>query len=140
MKEVIELYKKHRETVENFLTTMIDNNALECSDEDNIKAAFIRLDSLQTHYTVGKDFKQLTASFYPKSHKETSRIGIDKSRYFSNIIFNEKNIFMTNPYLHHKTGRSSITIVKKSKNKYVVFDFDLLALLEELNLIEHNTK
>ncbi|MEA2050144.1 MAG: hypothetical protein U9O56_05385 [Campylobacterota bacterium] len=47
---------------------------------------------------------------------------------------------MTNPYLHHKTGRSSITIVKKSKNKYVVFDFDLLALLEELNLIEHNTK
>lgn len=140
MKEVIELFKKHRETVENFLTTMIENNSIECTDEDNIKRAFVNLESLQTLYSVDDNHKQITASFYPKGNKDSSRIGINKSRYFSNISLNDKNIFMTNPYIHHKSGRSSITLVKKIIDKYVVFDVDLLALLEELNLIEHNTK
>ncbi|MEA3352206.1 MAG: hypothetical protein U9Q33_00115 [Campylobacterota bacterium] len=140
MKEIIEIFKKHRETVENFLTTMIENNSLECSDENNIKAAFARLHSLQTLYSVDENFKQLSASFYPKDNKDETRIGIDKSRYFSNISYNEKSIYMTNPYIHHKTGRSSITIVKKFEDKYVVFDVDLLMMLEELNLIQHNTR
>ena len=139
MKEVVELFKKHRDTVENFLTTIIENNALECSDENNVKAAFMRLESLQTIYTVDFGLRQISPSFHPKED-EPERIGIDKSRYFANVVYNEKNIYMTNPYLHHKTGKPSITIVKKAKDKYVVFDIDLIKMLEELKLIEYNTK
>jgi len=140
MKEVIELFKKHRETVENFLTTMIENNLFDFKDEQCIKRGFLNLESLQTLYSVDETYKQISASFYPKGNKDSTRVGIDKSRYFSNISFNEKNIFITNPYIHHKSGRSSITIVKKYEENYVVFDVDLLSLLEELNLIEHNTR
>ncbi len=139
MKEIIELFKKHRDTIENYLVTIIENNSLECSDKNNIKASFLRLESLQTVYLIGEDFKQITPSYYPHSQDET-RVGMNKKRYFSNVIFNEKNIYVTNPYLHHKTGKSSITIVKKFDDKYVVFDVDVLGMLEELRLIEHNTK
>ena len=139
MKEIIELFKKHRDTIENYLVTIIENNSLECSDKNNIKSSFLRLESLQTIYLIGDDFKQISPSFYPNAKDET-RIGMNKKRYFSNVIFNEKNIYVTSPYLHHKTGKSSITIVKKFEDKYVVFDVDVLGILEELRLIEHNTK
>ena len=139
MKVVIELFKKHRSTIENYLVTIIENNSLECSDQNNIKASFLRLESLQTIYLVGEDFKQTSPTFYPHSKDET-RIGTNKQRYFSNLFLNDKNIYMTNPYIHHKTGKSSITIVKRFDNNYVVFDVDVLTILEELRLIEHNTK
>lgn len=138
MKESIELFKKHRDTIENYLVTIIENNSLECSDEDNVESSFARLESLQTIYVVDKDFKQISPSYYPHS-MDKKRVGINKTRYFSNVVFNEKNIYMTNPYLHYKTGRSSITIVKKFEDKYVIFDVDILAMLEDLKLIEHNT-
>lgn len=139
MKKVIELFKKHRDTIENYLTTMIENNSLESADDKVMKNVFKRLDSLQTAYVVGKDLKQLTASFFAKG-KDDSRIGVDKSRYFSNTVYNEKNIHMTNPYLHHRTGKPSITVVKKFDDRYVVFDIDLISILMELSLVQHNTK
>jgi hypothetical protein len=67
-------------------------------------------------------------------------VGINKERYFANVKFNDKNVYMSNPYLHYKTGKPSISIVKKIEQIYVVFDIDLLMLLEELKLIEHNKK
>jgi hypothetical protein len=138
MKRVIELFRKHRETIENFLTTMIENNSFEFTDNNSMRNAFKRLESLQTSYIVGKDFKQLTASFFAKG-EDDSRIGVDKSRYFSNTIYNEKNIHMTNPYLHYRTGKPSITIVKKFEDRYVVFDIDLISILMELSLVQHNS-
>ncbi|MEA3512741.1 MAG: hypothetical protein U9R37_03975 [Campylobacterota bacterium] len=139
MKEIIDLFKKHRDTIENYLVTIIENNSLECSNKNNIKASFLRLESLQTIYLVAENFKQISPSYYQNSQDET-RIGMNKKRYFSSLLLNEKNIYMTNPYIHHKTGKSSITIVKKFDDKYVVFDVDLVGMLEELRLIEHNTK
>lgn len=138
MKEAVNLFQKHIDTIENFLTNIIDNNSLECSNKSNIDAAFNQLSSLQTIYLVDDQYKQISPSYFGKESEE-SRIGVDKSRYFANVRFNDKNIYLTNPYIHHKTGRASVTIVKLLEDKFVIFDIDLLKLLEELKLIEHNS-
>lgn len=140
MKEMVILFKKHFEAIENFLATTIENNSLECSNEANINAAFKNLAPLRTIYLVDKFYKQASPSFYPKNKQDDTRVGINKERYFANVKFNDKNVYMSNPYLHYKTGKPSISIVKKIEQIYVVFDIDLLMLLEELKLIEHNKK
>jgi len=140
MKEMIVLFKKHFEAIENFLTTTIENNSLECSSEANIDAAFKNLTSLKTTYLVDKNYRQASPSFYPKNKQDDTRAGINKERYFANVRFNDRNVYLSNPYLHYKTGKPSITMVKKMEHVFVVFDIDLLTLLEELKLIEHNKK
>lgn len=140
MKEMIVLFKKHFEAIENFLTTTIENNSLECSSDANVDAAFKNLAPLRTAYLVDKTYKQTSPSYYPKNKQDDTRVGINKERYFANVRFNDRNVYMSNPYLHYKTGKPSISIVKKTEQNYVVFDIDLLMLLEELRLVEHNKK
>ncbi len=140
MREAVILFKKHSDAIENFLTTAIENNSLECSDNANINSSFKNISSLKAIYVVGSNLKQSSPSYYPKNKQDDARIGISKERYFANVKYNEKNVYMTNPYLHYKTGKPSITIVKKTECEYIVFDIDLLTLLEELRLIEHNKK
>jgi len=140
MKEMIVLFKKHFEAIENFLTTTIENNSLECSNDANVDAAFKNLAPLRTAYLVDKTYKQTSPSYYPKNKQDDTRVGINKERYFANVRFNDRNVYMSNPYLHYKTGKPSITIVKKTEQAYIVFDIDLLMLLEELRLVEHNKK
>lgn len=139
MKEYIRIFNKHRDNIENFLTNIIQNNSLSCSDDTNIRSAFKNLKALQNIYLVNSDYKQISATHF-KSGSDATKKGASKEQYFSNIRFNEKNIFMTNPYLHHRTGKPSITIVRLVNGDFVVFDIDLLVLLEELRLIEHNSK
>lgn len=140
MKDLILLFKKHSETIENFLITAIDNSSLDYSVSIGLNAVFANITSLQSIYVVSEDYKQISPSFYRKHKQDDDRIGINKDRYFSNVRFNEKHYYMSNPYLHYKTGKPCITIVKKTEQGYIVFDIDLLILLEELRLIEHNKK
>ncbi len=140
MKEIILLFKKHSDTIENFLITTIENSSADSLMDTNVKAVFSNIASLQSIYAVNAEYRQSSPSFYRKNRQDDGRIGINKDRYFANVRFNEKNFYMSNPYLHYKTGKPSITIVKKVDTSYVVFDLDLLMLLEELRLIEHNQK
>lgn len=140
MKEIVVLFKKHFDAIENFLTATIENNSLDECDATSINSAFKNMPSLQTMYLVDFGYKQISPSFYIKNKQDDTRIGINKERYFSNVKLSDKNIYVSNPYLHYKTGKPSITIVKKTEQNYVVFDVDLLTLIEELRLVEHNKK
>jgi hypothetical protein len=139
VKDIVNLYKKHRGTLENFVMTIIENNSLDCNDKPHTKAAFEAIGALRGIYHVNLELEQITPTYYRKS-KDESRIGQNKKRYFSNITLNDHRMFISSPYIHHKTGASSITVVRRVENKYIVFDFDLFKLLEEIKLIEHNTK
>lgn len=139
MKHYLHLYNKHKYSIENFLTNIIQNEMIEIENKKSIDELFEHLNSLQAVYFVDADYTQLSPNYYKKSLDKT-KIGTQKKYYFSNIQFNEKNIFITNPYLHHRTGKSSITVVRLIGDKFIVFDIDLLQLLEELSLIEHNSK
>ena len=86
-------------------------------------------------YVVSNDFKQITPN-YSRVKSDDSRVGFDKAYYFKNIEFTTNDIYITNPYLHHRTGLPTVTAVKKEGDIFLVIDFDLLRLLEELRLID----
>lgn len=140
LKEHVSLFRKHKDSIESFLVSIINTNSLDCSNEDKIKASFKNLNALEAMFILDENHVQKSPTYFSKNI-DKSRIGVNKSQYFSNIQLDDKNSFyMTNPYIHHRTGKPSITIVKKKKNELIVFDIDLLALLEELSLIQHNSK
>jgi len=139
MKEYINLFSKHKYSIENFLTNIIQNDLIEQDYSASVKNTFEHLDSLQAIYFVNENYIQTSPNYY-RSSQDDSKNGVKKDHYFSNIRFNDKNIFITNPYLHHRTGKSSITVVKLQDGVFIVYDIDLLKLLEELRLIEHNSK
>ena len=139
MKEYISLFSKHKHSIENFLTNIIQNEIIEQDYSASVKNTFAHLDSLQAIYFVDENYIQTSPNYY-RGSQDDSKTGVKKEHYFSNIRFNDKNIFITNPYLHHRTGKSSITVVKLQDGQFIVYDVDLLKLLEELRLIEHNSK
>jgi len=139
MKEYITLFNKHKQSIENFLTNIIQNDLIDQVNQKAINNTFKSLESVQCIYFVNNKYIQTSPNFY-KKNLDDSKIGANKEHYFSNIRFNDKDMFITNPYLHHRTGKSSITVVKLTNNNFVVYDIDLLKLLEELKLIQHNSK
>lgn len=140
LKEYVSLFRKHKESIESFLISIINTNSLDCSNMDKIKASFKNLNALESMFILDENHIQKSPTYFERN-TDKSRKGVDKSQYFSNIKLDDVNSFyMTNPYIHHRTGKPSITIVKKKKNDLIVFDIDLLALLEELRLIQHNSK
>jgi hypothetical protein len=94
--------------------------------------------SAEVIYAVNDDFTQFTPS-YGRDYTDEDRKGTDKSFYFKWVNFKEESIHISNPYLHHITGLPTLTVVKKENSRFIVADFDMLKLLEELRLIEHNS-
>ena len=136
MKEIIDIYKKHRGTVENYINTV-----LKSIPEDPIEHAKIILSDLPALtllYAVDKEYKQ-KSPVVCRRESDKCRINSDKSHYFTKLALNEWNIYVSNPYIHYRNGKPSITAVKLIGDTYYIFDFNLMILLEELRLIEHNT-
>jgi hypothetical protein len=94
--------------------------------------------SSEVIYAVNHLFTQSTPSF-GRNYIDEERDGTDKSFYFKWVSFAEEPIHISNPYLHHVTGLPTLTAVKHENDRYLVADFDMLKLLEELRLIEHNS-
>jgi len=94
--------------------------------------------SAEVIYGVNDTFTQFTPS-YGRDYIDEQREGTDKSFYFKWVSFNEEPIHISNPYLHYITGLPTLTVVKKENNRFIVADFDMLKLLVELRLIEHNS-
>jgi len=136
VKEIIDIYKKHRTTVENYI-----NNVLKSIPTDPIEHAKIILSDLPALtllYAVDRQFKQ-TSPVVCRRENDKCRINSDKSHYFSQLELNEWNIYVSNPYIHYRNGKPGITAVKLIGDTYYIFDFNLIQLLEEMRLIEHNT-
>ena len=47
-------------------------------------------------------------------------------------------MFISNAYINSHTGRPALTIAKKQGDGFIVFDFDLVRVLEILHLVEGN--
>jgi len=140
MKRIVNQFRQHRHAIEMFLRNRVRDDCFDFSGEAGIQSAFDHLPFLQMVYLVGSDLKQTSPNYYRKGRDE-SRIGVDKSHYFSNLPLENFSSYMTNPYIHHITGNSSITLVTgHGEGGFIVFDFNLLKLLETLRLIEHNSR
>jgi hypothetical protein len=137
MKEVINIYKKHKINVDNFISTVIKSLPKDYVENSNY---ILKNNSfIQLLYAVDKDYKQISPVICKKT-RDNLNINSDKSHYFTKLSLNEENMYISNPYIHYRTGKASLSVVKKTDDIYYVFDFDLIKLLEELKLIEYNSK
>jgi hypothetical protein len=136
MREVINIYKKHKLNVDNFIGIVI--KALPKNYLKNSKYIFDNNRYIQLLYSVDEKYKQSSPAICRKENDEMN-INSDKSHYFMKVNLNEDGIYISNPYIHYKTGKPSLSIVKKKGDNYFIFDFDLIFLLEELKLIDYNT-
>lgn len=135
MKQVINLYKKHKFTVDNFIETLIKNfppDYMASSDAILKTHHFIQL-----IYAVDENFRQITP-IVCRRQKDGEHIGSDKSHYFRKLQLDHNGFYLSNPYIHYRTGKASISVVRQVEGNYYVFDINLIELLEELHLIEYN--
>ncbi|CAA6825228.1 MAG: N-linked glycosylation glycosyltransferase PglG [uncultured Sulfurovum sp.] len=136
MKVVINTYKKHKITVDNFIITSIKNASINYID--NAESILKKNNFIQLIYSVDEAFNQVSPVIC-KKQKETLNIGNNKSHYFAKLHLDEDGFYISNPYIHYRTGKASVTVVRKIDDYYYVFDCNLFLLLEELKLIEYNS-
>lgn len=138
MKRIISIYTEHKNSVQFYLRNMLSQFSPLSSGQKDLRRLFECEKSVEVVYAVSPAFVQSTPS-YGRGYIDESREGADKSFYFKWVSFENEPIHISNPYLHHMTGRPTLTAVKQEKGYFLVADFDMLKLLEELRLIEHNS-
>ncbi len=135
MKTVINIYRNHKLSVDNFISSLMQS--IHQDYIANADSIFRKYRYIQLIYGVNESFHQTTPIICKKERDET-HIGSDKSHYFAKLNFNDEGIFISNPYIHYRTGKASISVVRKIGEILYVFDINLVLLLEELSLIEFN--
>lgn len=138
MKRLITIYTEHKYSVQFYLRSTMEMFHPLSNDSKDMHRLFESEKSAEVIYAVNDAFVQFTPS-YGRNYIDEHRTGTDKSFYFKWVSFTEEPIHISNPYLHHVTGLPTLTAVKRENGRYIVVDFDLLKLLEELRLIEHNS-
>ncbi len=136
MKEIINIYKSNKTTIENYIraiSSSLPSDFIDSSDKILKKYNFIQL-----MYEADKEYKQ-TTPIVCRQDSISQSIGSDKSHYFSKLKLDDKGIFISNPYIHYRTGKASISIVIADDDRYKVFDINLVQLLEHLHLVEYNS-
>jgi hypothetical protein len=135
MKEIINIYKQHKTAINEYIHTLIANLPKEYIE--NADMILKNNDAIQLIYAVDSDFKQISPVICKKEHDSTN-INSDKSHYFNKLDLDRNNIYTSNPYIHYRTGNASLSTVVLVDQTYYVFDFNLMSLLKNLNLVEHN--
>lgn len=136
MKTVINIYRNHKLTVDTYISSLMQS--LPQDYIANSESIFRKYRYVQLIYGVDESYHQATPIIC-KNEKDESHLGSDKSHYFSKLKFNEEGLFVSNPYIHYRTGKASISVVRKIGEILYVFDINLILLLEDLRLIEFNS-
>ncbi|MBD3798251.1 MAG: hypothetical protein IE887_11145 [Campylobacterales bacterium] len=137
MKRIISIYTEHKNSVQHYIRNVVQNFEPKSTQVKDLRRFFDFEKAVEIVYCIDQNLQQSTPSV---RRKETfdEREGTDKSFYFKWVSFKEEAIHISNPYLHHITGQPTLTAVKRLGDQYLVVDFDILKLLGELQLIEHN--
>lgn len=138
MKRIIETYNENKITIQFYLKNLFQNFKTDSKEENSLKYILKFDKAMETIYVVDKNYKQITPTI-SNTYIDNERVGIDKSYYFNLIKFTDEIIHISNPYLHYQTGRLTLTIVKQEGEDFIVVDFDIFKLLEELLLINNNS-
>jgi len=139
MKRVVTLYTEHKNSIQFYLRHTLENFTTTSLEAENLQRFFETEKSAEIIYGISRDFIQITPD-YGRLYSNNNRIGKNKIFYFQGLVFDNEPIYITNPYLHAITGMPSVTVIKQEKDHFLVVDFDMLKLLEELRLIEYNSQ
>jgi hypothetical protein len=135
MKEIIATYKQNREIIENLINTTVQKLQIQKINERSHKDIFRSMKYAKLVYYVDSDYTLVTPYYYPKG-KDKSRMGSSKSFYFNKVLFNVTPYFLSNPYINGSTGKINVTYAAKLEDGFIVIDFDVIAILEHLSLIQ----
>ncbi|MDD2358620.1 MAG: hypothetical protein PHX13_11990 [Thiovulaceae bacterium] len=138
MKRIISIYTDNKNSVQFYLRGSMESFRALSSQTRDLRRFFESEKAAEIIYHVGLDYIQSTPTIGRK-YIDEERLGADKSFYFKMVNFEEEPIYISNPYLHHITGLPTLTAVKNDASGFIVVDFDMLKLLEELRIIEHNS-
>ncbi|MEN8147355.1 MAG: hypothetical protein ABFR02_07035 [Campylobacterota bacterium] len=135
MKRIINIYSENKKSIQFYMRDILTAFHPSDTNKESLSQFLETEKAAETIYVVSSDFKQITPN-YSRGMPDDSRVGFDKAYYFKNIEFTTNDTYITNPYLHHRTGLPTVTAVKKEGDIFLVIDFELLRLLEELRLID----
>ncbi len=135
MVQMISIYKEHKEDIEKFLLDNIIYNASTKLTDEFLNNFFNIFKSLQTLYVTDENYQQNKAKLF-RNKKDTSSLPIDRIDVFKEKIINN-GTHISNPYISISTGSTIITVIKNINENYLVMNFELTKLLEEMDYVTH---
>ena len=142
MKEILDIYYENKDYVENFLKETLDTNfeSLEDIKDSEYKKLFNIFISLELVYVVDKNSKKQISSNILRGKIDTSRKGEARDYLIKKLQIDENHeVGFTSPYKSGATKNMCITMSRKENGKIFFFDFNLMALLQRLELIDVNS-
>jgi len=136
MISLIKAYQQHKSEIERFIIDNVNHNDIIELDHKSLERFFQTFKSLKQLYVTNENYHQNSPSF-SRDSKDTSSIGTNRTALFKTKKFNENGEYISSPYISSLTGKTIITFIKKVGNSYLVMDFGLIDLLEELGYVTH---
>lgn len=137
MKDVINVYKRNRASVENFLLSSVQNLPPEEITENAFKNLFTLFPFLYSTYLINAAGTQSTPT-YGRKWTDQNLQGVSRDYFIDRVRFDDRGVYVSNSYINSHSGRPAITVAKRVGDIYLVLDFNLVELLEHLRLIEFN--
>ncbi len=136
MISLVKIYQAHKEDIERFIIDNIQNNGVISLDNRSLEGFFKTFKSLQLLYVTDENYKQSSPSFARVSQDATD-VGTNRSTLFKSKKLNKNGEYISPPYICSVTGNTIVTFIKHVDGHYLVMDFKLVELLEELGYVTH---
>jgi hypothetical protein len=136
MISLVKVYQEHKKDIEHFIIDNIHNNGIATLENSSLEGFFKTFKSLQLLYLTDENYQQSSPNF-SRISTDISRISTNRSYIFKKRTLNEDGEYISSPYICSKSGNLILTVIKKIKEKYLVMDFNLVELLEELGFVTH---
>ncbi len=136
MKQMMQIYRENRESVEGFLLTTISDTPRSDFDDAQVSKFFKQVPCLSDMYLMDEHGVQITPTWRKTGH-DISAKGSDRAYFINRIQFDEKGNYISNPYICAHSGQPKVSIARKYPDgKIAVFDLDLVSVLSKMNLID----
>ena len=134
MIHIITLYKENKKNIEDFLLENISNNtANKIISENNLNKFFKIFNSLEMLFVTDKNHQQSTVKL-TRDKENTEKLPINRVSAFEKRVIKDGK-YISSPYVSVSTGQTVITVIKKVEENYLVMDFNLIDLLEEMGYV-----
>ncbi|MCD6191515.1 MAG: cache domain-containing protein [Sulfurimonas sp.] len=136
MIQTITIYKENRKSIEGFLLENISNNISDKIIDKHLNKFFKIFKSLEMLFVTDKNHQQFKAKL-TRDKKETETLPIDRVSTFEKRVIKDGK-YVSAPYISVSTGHTIITVIRKIEDNYLVMDFNLNDLLEEMGYVTHS--
>lgn len=142
MKEILDLYYQNKSYIENFIKETLDTNIESLAElkSDNFDKIFNTFYSIELIYIVDKNTKKQISENIFKNHTDKSKLNEPREYLIKKLQIEEgEDTAFTVPYKSAATKNLCITMSRKIDNEIYFLDFDLVTLMQRLELIDVNS-